>query len=597
MLEEINIQNLGVIENASLQFTPGLTVITGETGAGKTMILTALGLLLGKRSDTSIIRDTADSLSVEGCWDLKQNPTLRERIEETGAELDENSLFINRSVNRNGKNRIVVGGKMTPANVIADFAENLVSIHGQSDQLRLKGAIAQREALDKYAGVTLEPVMNSYVVAYREWVRLTKLLKEIQAGLASRQKDFLLYQQAIEDFDKVRPEENEDENLKTEILTLANIEEIRVELTGATGYLQNEDYETEDIVTQLANLINHLKHVSEYDPDIAASLGLAESISVDVEELSSQLNGYISRIDGDALNRLAEAQERLSVLNQLIRKYGPTLDDALKFWEEATSKIDELNPDNNSVETVEAKLKSSLQTLSDVSSQLTELRKQAAVKLQTNVNTELSGLAMGGTKLVIQVTNTGNHTIHGSDNIEFLITTPGATTPKPLGKSASGGELSRISLALELSLADPETTPTIILDEVDAGIGGNTAVEVGKRLAMLGQVTQVIVVSHLAQVAAFADNHLKVIKETTENSTTTTVDTLVGEQKVVELTRMLSGLTDSESGREHATELMGLAAEVKQLTPVTPAGTVTEPTPPSASPVEPTEPELVTPFS
>jgi DNA repair protein RecN (Recombination protein N) len=565
MLEEINIENLGVIQRATLEFAPGLNVITGETGAGKTMVLTALGLLLGKRSDASIVREGTGHASVEGCWNL-EGRNIISAIQETGAVLEEDvNLFINRTVHATGKNRIVVGGKTTPASVLSGFAEGLVSIHGQADQIRLKTPAAQRDALDKYAGQKLVEIKGRYRDAYKEAKRLKELLDDVKKNSAHRSREYELYKQALEDFEKVRPEAGEDDKLKSEINTLTHIETIREGATEAYGSLVQEEYDSVgvDVLGALSQAARALSGIAEYDPELAALLEQAENVRVEAQELSSALSSYLSNIDEDALSRLAESQERLAAVNSIIRKYGSTLDEAMNYWAEAEEKVNALNPENNDIETLETECVAAHKELMEVATELHKTREEAAKKLTEAVNEELAGLAMAGNKLVIKVTMTDTPTSHGADEIAFLLKTPGSSDPRPIGKTASGGELSRIMLALEVVLADPSTTATFVYDEVDAGVGGAVALEIGKRLARLARDAQVIVVSHLAQVAAFADNHLKVKKTASDAFVSTDVQVLEPEARITELARLLSGLEDSETGRAHALELLELAQQSK----------------------------------
>lgn len=565
MLEEINIRNLGVIEQASLEFTPGLNVITGETGAGKTMVLTGLGLLLGRKANSNIVRLGAETTTVEGCWDIKSNPA-KTNIEETGAVLeDDRQLFINRTITHDGKTKLVVGGKRTPTTVLDTFSSALVNIHGQSDQIRLKTAAAQRTALDRFGGEPIALLKNQYQEIFETWKQLKTLLTETKNNATVRLREYEQAKQAVEDFQKTQPTPGEDENLKTEALALTNVDTIKNGLEETLGYLINPDgYEIEDALTVLNKANNALQHIGEYDPKLLEFSTRLETVLIDAQELSSDLASYQSSIDENALARLMEVNERLAVLLKLTRTYGPTLEDALQYWGEAEQKMLELDPENNNVEVLEEKLAETQKQLILVAKNLYEKRKETAGLLAENVNQELTGLAMGGSKLIIQVTETETFTSNGKDDVSFLIQTPASKTPVPLGKGASGGELSRIMLSLELCLADPTSQATYLFDEVDSGVGGETALEIAKRLALLAKTRQVIVVSHLAQVAAFADNHLLVEKTNGEGTVLTTVQNLNENEKIRELSRMISGLTDSETGKAHALELREEAVKFKQ---------------------------------
>ena len=566
VLEEINIRNLGVIEQASLEFSPGLNVITGETGAGKTMVLTGLGLLLGKKASSSIVRNGADATSVEGCWDVSHN-SVKQAIEDTGAVLEDDAqLFINRTITNDGKSKLLVGGKRTPTTVLDTFSGGLVNIHGQSDQIRLKTSAAQRTALDRFAGEKLSQEKKVYQEIYETWKLITKQLKETETNAASRLREYEQAKQAVEDFEKTQPLPNEDEQLKAEAVALTHVDGIKSGLEETLGYLSNPDgWEMEDALTVLNKANMALSQISKYDPKLAEYSEVLENLIITAQELGVDLTSYQASIDGDALVRLQEVNDRLSTLAQLIRTYGPTLEDALKYWEEASEKVITLNPENNSVEALQEKLANQEVLLENQANKLYELRVSASKTLEANVNKELAGLAMAGSKFIINVERTQTYTVNGGDEASFNIKTPASNVPVPLGKGASGGELSRIMLALELCLADPSSQSTYLFDEVDSGVGGETALEIAKRLALLAQSRQVIVVSHLAQVAAFADNHLEVVKKNDDDkSVVTTVRNLDKPERLRELSRMISGLTDSETGKAHAQELLSEAEKFKQ---------------------------------
>lgn len=562
MLEEISIKDLGVIQSATLNFTSGLTVITGETGAGKTMVLTALSLLLGKRSDSSIVRHGSAFASVEGCWKV-EGLRILPAIHEVGAEVEDGNLYMNRTVHKDGKSRAVVGGKTTPASSLAIIGEGLVNIHGQSDQIRLKNTAAQREALDSYAGSKLSDALTTYKVTYSEWVTLKALIKDLKLNMVARRREYDDLTLALKELEDAQPLKGEDTDLHSEAETLSNIETLEAATQEALLYLNNEESEAQDALESIASAVKALANVMEYDSRVRELHSLAETIQINANELSSGLAEYVSNIDTDAIERLNIVQDRRAVLSALIRKYGFTLDDVLEYWETATQRFTELDPQASNTETMELELGALYVKMEEQAATITQLRTKNSLKLETAVNKELAGLAMGGNKLQITLTRGATYTPKGIDEVLFLLKTPGASEPRPLGKSASGGELSRIMLALEVVLADPNVTPTFIFDEVDSGVGGATAIEIGKRLAQLAKEAQVIVVTHLPQVAAFADNHLLVLKSSSEHFVSTDIHQLSEEEQVEELARMLSGLSDSESGKAHAIELLSVAKAFK----------------------------------
>jgi DNA repair protein RecN (Recombination protein N) len=564
MIEEINVKELGVIKDATLTFTKGLTTITGETGAGKTMVLTALALLLGKRSDSGLVRHGASATSVEGCWYVPDFSPANELVSEAGGVIEDGQLFINRTVQSDGKSKAVVGGKSTPAAVLSGIGEHLVAIHGQSDQIRLKSPVAQREALDRYAGAALKTAMDEYLVNYSQWRHLTKEINDIKNNMQARQREFEYLQTAVKDIEKVNPVRNEDETLRIETEKLANLEQLQEAASIAMTKLSTDEYEAVDIITLASEVAKVLLGVAEADPQMSELADTAENLRALAQELSSSVSNYLSTIDFDALNSLNEMHERRAELSRLIKKYGSSLDEVIDMFESSSVRLEELNPESNNVEALEAQLTEKTKELEASAEKVFNLRKAAAEELCEKVTAELSGLAMSGSSLVVDVTSTNSYGNDGADAIEFLLKHNGGGAAKPIGQSASGGELSRILLAITLVMADPKDTPTFVFDEVDAGVGGSTAIEIGKRLALLAKTAQVIVVTHLPQVAAFADNHLRVLKTSGEDFTSTDVKQLNNEERLQEIGRMLSGLQGSETGTAHARELLEVADAFKK---------------------------------
>ncbi len=562
MLEEINVHNLGVIEEAHIEFTGGLNALTGETGAGKSLILGSLGLLLGKKGDTSLVRSGADSTNVEGIWNVS-GLQIADKISETGAAIEDGEIFINRTVSKDGKNRLTVGGKATPVSILAEYGEELVTIHGQADQMRLKNPVVHREMLDRFGGEILANALNEYQTAYSTWRQLNAKIKEIKTNSVAREREIDELTRAVEEITKWQPQLNEDDGLIAEITMLANVEQLQ-EATGKSLALISNDSEEPDVSSFLALIVSELEKVSEFDPKVKEFYDKTLTVYTTVSELTSELTSYLDSVDTDALQRLNESQERLAGLQSLKRRYGPELDDVINYWKEAETKLTELNPENNNLEILEVELSGLTAKLRTSGTTLTELRSKYAKELEQAVNIELAGLAMSGNELLVGLNPTDKFTFTGKEEVEFLMSTPGNSNPRPIHKAASGGELSRIMLALSL-VADDATVPTVLLDEVDSGIGGSTAIEIGKRLARLAKHKQVIVVSHLAQVAAFADN--AIVLEKAQGSkglqNITTVRQLNESERVGEITRMLSGLRDSETGKAHAEELLAEAKAYK----------------------------------
>ena len=558
MIEEILIRDLGVISEAKLEFGPGLTVLTGETGAGKTMVLNALGLLLGERSDSSAIRKGQEQAFVEGRWLLADSALTR--IRELGIELEDAELLVNRSVSAEGRSRAALSGKSVPVGILSEIGEQLVVVHGQSDQIRLRSAAAQREALDQFAGEELAKVMNEYTGVYASWKQAAARLSEITTQLEDRSREADQIRSAVEELTSLDPKAGEDTELAERASKLTHLEELRIAATAAHNQLSSEGFDdSSDAITLIGKARRALEAVSEHDPELAALAQQLKEIGFSLNETSASISGYLASLDSEGGQELERVQQRRADLTSAMRKYGPTLEEVISFLENSGARLLELDSSDKEIQELTVLEQSLGKQAVSVAKKITELRSKAASSLAKSVTGELAALAMTGASLEVTVSEGSELGAHGADQVAILLSAYPGAEPRPLGKGASGGELSRIMLAIEVVLAGSELAPTFIFDEVDAGVGGAAATEVGKRLASLAQNAQVIVVTHLPQVAAFATRHLRVLKNVSEQYTATDVVRLEGEAVVEELARMLSGLSESESGKTHAKELLELA--------------------------------------
>lgn len=558
MIEEIVIRDLGVIREAKLSLGPGLTVLTGETGAGKTMVLNALGLLLGERSDSAAVRKDQQQAFVEGRWILPSE--LADSIRESGIELEDNELILNRSVSSEGRSRAAVSGRSVPVGILSELGQKLVVVHGQADQIRLRSASAQREALDQFAGEALGQKLDQYRKLYSSWKQTAKKLEELTSAADSRSREAEEIRQAVLELSELDPKPGEDSGLAERAEKLSHLEDLRIAAANAHNELTSEGFEgSVDAITLVGKARKALEQVADHDPELAKIAQLLREIGFSLNESAANISGYLASLDGDSANELESIQQRRAQLAAAIKKYGPTLEDVISYLDSAGARLLELDSSDEEIAKLtseEARLSEQVQELA---LQLSQIRSEAAAKLAEAVSRELAALAMTGASLEISVTRLSELGPNGADQVSILLSAYPGAEPRPLGKGASGGELSRIMLAIEVVLAGSELAPTFIFDEVDAGVGGAAATEVGKRLASLAKVAQVIVVTHLPQVAAFATSHLRVLKNSSSEYTATDVVKLAGEEVVEELARMLSGLSESESGKSHAKELLELA--------------------------------------
>lgn len=558
MISDITITNLGVISEARLPLGPGLTVVTGETGAGKTMVVTALGLLLGDRADSARVRQGSAATWVEGRFTIKDDSPVRERVADIGAALDDDELIVAREVLQEGRSRAVIGGRNAPVATLSDIAEHLVVIHGQSDQIRLRSESAQRESLDRFAGPRLAELSDRYREAYEQHRELEKQLDVLRTESHARAAEAATLREALGDIESVKPEPGEDARLTETIARLTNTEDLRAAALHAKNALASDSLavEVRDAEGLIDEALKALERVVGVDATLEPIRQTLAEASYQVAEVSTSLAGYLAGLEGDGGLSLEASHERLASLNQLLRRYGPTLDDVLELERTGSERLLELDRDGDTVEVLSAQADAALALAHQLADELSALRKTAAETLGVAVTAELSALAMATASFHVKVTPTDTLSLHGRDQVGLLLAAHPGAEPLPLGKGASGGELSRVMLALEVVIAGSDPVPTFVFDEVDAGVGGASALEIGRRLDVLAQTSQVIVVTHLAQVAAFANNHLRVVKDTDGTVTTSSVQVLEGEDRVSELARMLGGMADSQTALSHARELI-----------------------------------------
>lgn len=565
MIEEIVIRDLGVIGEARLQIGPGFTALTGETGAGKTMILTALGLLLGDRADSASVRRGQESAQVHGLWKLDPTSSVSqqvgERLSQADVEYEPSELIVSRTVSADGKSRASINARPVPAGLLTELGEKLVVVHGQSEQMRLKSPTAQREALDAFAGKPLALALANYEVNYTQWKASQERLSELQAQATSRNREAQELRAELAELDQADPQPGEDEELAAIAERLNNSEAIRVAAAAAHEALSSESVgDVQDVLGLLSQARKSLESGSQFDSRMEPIAAQLKELGIQAREAAGQIASLLASLEVDGERSLDEVQARRSVLIGLMRRFGPTLAEVIAYREKASLRLLDLDSSEDQVTELQSKVQQMHTSLVEEAQHITKLRSDAAISLGEQVTEELNALAMPGSTLVVEITP-AELGPHGGDNIAILLSSYQGAEPRPLGKGASGGELSRIMLAIEVVLAKTKNNPTFIFDEVDAGVGGAAAIEIGKRLARLAQQAQVIVVTHLAQVAAFSNTHLRVLKTHADEFTASDVVNLTEVARVEELARMLSGMSDSELARAHAAELWQLAKQ------------------------------------
>ncbi|PPK90865.1 DNA repair protein RecN (Recombination protein N) [Kineococcus xinjiangensis] len=581
MIEEIRIRELGVIRDARLELQPGLTVLTGETGAGKTMVVTGLGLLLGERADPAAVRRGAGTAVVEGRLLVDPDGPAARRAADAGGDVDEGVLHLARSVAAGGRSRAHVGGRGAPVSVLAELAEHVVAVHGQTDQLRLRAPARQLQVLDAFAGTAVRQPLDAYAQEYAQWRGARAELEHIRTHSRERALEAERLRAVLADVEKLVPQPGEDAQLREEAARLSHVEQLRAAADGAHAALTGGGAELAEGAAGADALIDaarrSLAGAGDHDPALAALAGRLGEVAYLLADVAAEVAAYAAGVEADPA-RLSAVEERRAELAGLLRRTSAVtgaedVDAVLAWAEDASRRLLELDDDGRA-EVLAEQVRVREQRLAELADVLSDARRTAAAALGGRVSAELAELAMGGARLEVAVRTGADFGPGGRDEVEILLAAHSGATPRPLGRGASGGELSRVMLGLEVVLAGADPVPTMVFDEVDAGVGGRAAVEIGRRLARLARSTQVLVVTHLPQVAAFADHHFTVVKTDDGSVTESGVVLLDEEGRVRELARMLAGRADSTAAREHAREL--LAASRLPDAPTAGAGPGTE---------------------
>ena len=611
MLEEVRITGLGVINDALLELSPGFTALTGETGAGKTMVVTGLGLLFGGRADPARVRPGAQRASVEGRLRTDPRGKVAQQVEEAGGDLDEDgTLVLTRSVSGEGRSRAFAGGRSVPVSLLTYLADDLVAVHGQSDQQQLLKPGRQRESLDKYAGAALAEVLAGYQRAHGKHKKVHAELATLTTQARSRAAEAEALRAGLTEIEKLNPIAGEATALRADEERLAHADSLQAAAASAHEALLGDPAAGNDgldAVTLLGQARRALDAVRHHDSEIDSVAGRLAEAAYLVSEVAGELATYIQSIDADPA-RLAAVQERRAALTRLIRLYGPdgiaaridgppssskpagesaddipvpvAFDDpassagaeeagaepddiaaVLDWARRAVVRAGELDNDDDTIAALTTEAAELSAQVGELAARLSALRAEAGERFAEDVTAELAALAMPHARISVALTRLAEPGPHGIDDVEIRLAAHPSAPALALHKGASGGELSRVMLAIEVVFAGADPVPTFVFDEVDAGVGGKAAVEIGRRLAKLARIAQVIVVTHLPQVAAFADNHLVVAKSVDGTITSSGVIRLDYEGRVRELSRMLAGLEDSEFGQAHAAELLAMAAD------------------------------------
>lgn len=562
MLEELEIHNLGPIRSALIAPAGGMTAITGETGAGKSMLLSAIRLISGGPSDGGRVSVGASEAWAQGVFEVASSPAAVAAAHEAGFEPEDGELFLSRKVPASGRSRSMLSGRSVPRSVLGSIAAELVTIHGQADQLRIASSTRQREFLDRYAGDDVALV--AYGKAWNALRAMDERLERLSSQESSMRQQADYLRESIERINRIDPQPGEMAELRARRDRIENEAEIAEGVNRALSALDAsqvvDDVESSsatDLIDRASQALRAI-HVDGVFSELADRL---DSISTDLSDvvftLSGEVDNDLGMEDLDAING------RIHALDELVRRWGPELSDVIAWRDQAVFDLEDLDASPEKVSQLQAEREKLFGEALKAARAVSKRRAAAAKELAAKVTAELESLAMSGSKLEIRVSEREHLDASGADGIDFLFTPFPGSPQMPMGKSASGGELSRLMLALELVAAEKHVVAggsvppmTFIFDEVDAGVGGKTAVELGARLAKLAQSAQVIVVTHLPQVASWADEQYVVAKgEMDDGSIATTINQVRGEARVHEIARMLSG-SESEASLEHAEELL-----------------------------------------
>ena len=565
-LEEISIRNLGIIEQSELELGRGLNVLTGETGAGKTMILTALNLVLGGKSDSSLVRHGSERLVATAQFSITKDS--KDQLDEIGAEVDGSSLIVTRTVNSDGKSKASCGGVTVPAGTLADVTEPLIEIHGQSANSQIVKPARQRELLDRFGGASVASSLVEYQQRYSEYLELKERIKAMKASANKRDGEIAELEEFLAAWAKLKVVRNEPSSVEDEIKRLSSVEDLRIASSGAMSALDSEDSGALTLLHSARRFLDAAKGKDSKLEEIAERV--AESLFI-LDDASSDLASYATSLEADP-ERLDFLQNRKAELNLFIKRWGgaESADEELVLLaakaKSGKESIADLKGGDERIAELEGELAKIKKSLLAAAQQLSNARSAAAESLSQSVTSEIQALSMPHTRFFAEVISPdysgplkeGDFTQLGCDEVSMQIQGQVDGPKIALGKGASGGEMSRIMLGLEVVIAKSHPVGTYIFDEVDAGVGGKAAIEVGKRLHALAQNSQVIVVTHLPQVAAWADTHFVVKKSSDGSVVQSGVSKLGQSERVEEIARMLAGLEESSSAREHAAELLAM---------------------------------------
>ena len=557
MIRSVRIRGLGVIDETVLEPSSALTAVTGETGAGKTMVVTGIGLLLGDKADTGLVRHGCDRAVVEAVLDAPDDGL----ISELGGTVEDGEVICARHITSH-RSRALLGGAQVTASQLARIVGDQVTIHGQSEQVRLVDASRQLDVVDRAAGDELADDLSRHAQLWAEFRAASQCLHRLNEDRAGAEMEREVLTRRVGEVDAVDPKPREDDDLIAEMAGLQAAQSIRESLRKADVLLNGAETSTGPQPGALALLeqaVHELDGTGDADPQAAELAERARQMSYDLTDLAASVAGHAARAEADP-QRLEELGGRLAAIQRLLRARTTTLDDLIETTAADRRRLAELDPAGTDLESLGQQVEQLRSELRRSADHISAVRRRTAVRLAAQVRPELAALAMPHAQLEFSV-EPAPMGPRGADSVTIMLAANPGSDPVPLAKAASGGELSRVRLALEVVAAQTQTPQTFVFDEIDSGVGGAVGIEIGRRLRQLARRHQVIVVTHLAQVAAFADTHVVITKAFDGAVTSSGLREVIGADREIELSRMMSGMVDSESGHEHAHDLL---REVRQ---------------------------------
>ena len=550
MLLEISIKNFAIIESISLNFEKGMTVLTGETGAGKSIIIDAMNMMLGARATTEVIRHGAPKAEIEGLFSIESNRALEEIFDEQGLELSD-EIIIRREILQNGRSISRVNGQMVNLSVLRTIGQQLVDIHGQHDQEELMRPHRHIQMLDEFGDTSFFELKEAYQMSFDNYRRMRKQVLDIKKNQQEHKARIEMLEFQMAEIEAANLKAGEDVTLNQERDRLLNHKHIADTLTNAYSMLDNEEFSS---LANVCSAMNDMESLEEFDQEYREiSSSLSESYYV-LEDITKRLESIIDDLDFDG-NRLMQVESRLDLIHTITRKYGGSVDDVLEYFAKITDEYNLLTGNNLSSEDMEIELKKLEKNLVDLAGQVAQARHKIAQDLEAEIKQELQDLYMEKAQFQVRFSQ-GKFSREGNESVEFYISTNPGEDFKPLVKVASGGELSRLMLAIKSAFSRKEGKTSIVFDEVDTGVSGRVAQAIAQKIHKIGQNGQVLAISHLPQVIAIADYQFFIEKISNEHSTVSTVRLLTVEERIEEVAKMLAGENVTEAALNQARELL-----------------------------------------